>query len=235
MKLIKILPNFLTLLNGICGCIAIIFIFGDRLTTIGTNYEIALVLVLIGAILDFLDGYIAKILNARSKIGIQLDSLSDLITFSLAPSFLVYDFFQNMSTEYELLPFFSFLIIPFSMVRLARFNTLPAKSYFLGLPTPANGLFFMGLPFLSIDFQPLLFVFVVIVSCFLLVSNIKFESFKKDFNKKNKNFFYITFLILSSLAFVCFVIYEVSLLNLVSATIIIYVLSSLLFNAYKAF
>jgi len=119
------------------------------LSFINSAYHSALVLVLIGAVLDFLDGYLAKLLNAKSKIGVQLDSMSDLITFSLTPSILIYDLLQNQSPNFEYTPFFAFFILIFSMIRLARFNTLPTKSYFLGLPTPANGVFFMGLPFIS--------------------------------------------------------------------------------------
>ena len=148
MKLIKILPNFLTILNALCGCIAILCIFNDNLSFFNSAYHSALVLVLLGALLDFLDGYLAKLLNAKSKIGVQLDSMSDLITFSLTPSILIYDLLQNQSPNFEFTPFFAFFILIFSMIRLARFNTLPSKSYFLGLPTPANGVFFMGIPFM---------------------------------------------------------------------------------------
>ena len=148
---------------------------------INSAYHSALVLVLIGAVLDFLDGYLAKLLNAKSKIGVQLDSMSDLITFSLTPSILIYDLLQNQSPNFEYTPFFAFFILIFSMIRLARFNTLPTKSYFLGLPTPANGVFFMGLPFISFSIDSTVVVITIIISSFLLVSNIKFESFKKDF------------------------------------------------------
>ena len=145
MKLIKILPNFLTILNGLCGTFAILAISMDMLT----HFQI-LCLVLFGALLDFLDGYFANILNVKSKIGAQLDSLSDLITFSLVPSFFIFDFLQSKTDHIDIIPFLFLLIVPFSMLRLARFNTLPSKSYFLGLPTPANCIFFMGIPFFGI-------------------------------------------------------------------------------------
>ena len=235
MKLIKILPNFLTILNALCGCIAILCIFNDKLSFINSAYHSALVLVLIGAVLDFLDGYLAKLLNAKSKIGVQLDSMSDLITFSLTPSILIYDLLQNQSPNFEFTPFFAFFILIFSMIRLARFNTLPSKSYFLGLPTPANGVFFMGIPFISFSIKPIIIVITIIISSFLLVSNIKFESFKKDFTKTNKGYFYILLFILILSAVICFFIYQIDIFNLVSLAILIYIFSSMLFNFYKSF
>ena len=235
MKLIKILPNFLTILNALCGCIAILCIFNDNLSFFNSAYHSALVLVLLGALLDFLDGYLAKLLNAKSKIGVQLDSMSDLITFSLTPSILIYDLLQNQSPNFEFTPFFAFFILIFSMIRLARFNTLPSKSYFLGLPTPANGVFFMGIPFMSFSIEPIIIVVTIIVSSFLLVSNIKFESFKKDFTITNKGYFYILLFILILSTVICFFIYQIDIFNLVSLAILIYMFSSLLFNFYKSF
>ena len=100
MKLIKILPNFLTILNGLCGTLAILGISMN----LGSPFQI-LCLVLTGALFDFFDCYFAKILNVKSKIGAQLDSLSDLITFSLVPSFFIFDFLQGKSNELDFLPF----------------------------------------------------------------------------------------------------------------------------------
>ena len=202
---------------------------------INSAYHSALVLVLIGAVLDFLDGYLAKLLNAKSKIGVQLDSMSDLITFSLTPSILIYDLLQNQSPDFEYTPFFAFLILIFSMIRLARFNTLPTKSYFLGLPTPANGVFFMGLPFISFSIDSTVVVIIIIISSFLLVSNVKFESFKKDFTKTNKVYFYILLFVLILSAILCLFIYQIDIFNLVSLAVLIYIFSSLLFNFYKSF
>ena len=229
MKLIKILPNLLTILNGFCGTLAILGISMG----IGTQIQL-LCLVLIGAMLDFFDGYFAKILNVKSKIGAQLDSLSDLITFSLVPSFFIFDFLQSKTIEIELLPFISLLIVPFSMIRLARFNTLPSKPYFLGLPTPANGIFFMGIPFLSFEISSELLIIIIIFACFLLVSNIKLESLKDSNQIFNKNIFYVIvafFLIFSASTLF---IYNFSLLNMISLSVVIYLFSSLIFNVYKS-
>ena len=161
--------------------------------------------------------------------------MSDLITFSLTPSILIYDLLQNQSPNFEYTPFFAFFILIFSMIRLARFNTLPTKSYFLGLPTPANGVFFMGLPFISFSIDSTVVILTIIISSFLLVSNLKFESFKKDFTKTNKVYFYILLFVLILSAILCLFIYQIDIFNLVSLAVLIYIFSSLLFNFYKSF
>ena len=228
MKLIKILPNFLTILNGFCGILAILAISLNFLT----QFQI-LCLVLLGAILDFLDGYIANIFNVRSKIGAQLDSFSDLITFSIVPSFFIFHFLQNKTVELEFLPFLTLIIIPFSMFRLARFNTLPSRSYFNGLPTPANGIFFMGIPFMSFEISSKLLVLILILSCFLLVSNFKLESFKKTSEYQSKNFFYIIIIVFLVSSALTLFIFDYSILNMISLSVVIYIFSSLIFNLYK--
>ncbi len=228
MKLIKILPNFLTILNGFCGILAILAISLNFLT----QFQI-LCLVLLGAILDFLDGYIANIFNVRSKIGAQLDSFSDLITFSIVPSFFIFHFLQNKTVELEFLPFLTLIIIPFSMFRLARFNTLPSRSYFNGLPTPANGIFLMGIPFISFEISSKLLILILILSCFLLVSNFKLESFKKTSENQSKNFFYIIIIVFLVSSALTLFIFDYSILNMISLSVVIYIFSSLIFNLYK--
>ncbi len=234
MKLIKILPNFLTILNGFCGCLAILFIIENESFGYNHGYQLALLLVLLGGMFDYLDGYFADILNAKSKIGLHLDSLSDLITFSLTPAFLMYDFFQNQSSDLHFLPLISLLIIPFSMIRLARFNSLPSKSYFLGLPTPANGIFFIGIPFLSFDIKLEYFSIIILSFCFLMISNIKFESFKKSTDRRSKKIFYLILILLLTISFISIVFNNINLLNMVSITVIIYVISSILFTVYRS-
>lgn len=228
MKLIKILPNFLTILNGFCGILAILAISLNFLTQLQILY-----LVLLGAILDFIDGYIANIFNVRSKIGAQLDSFSDLITFSIVPSFFIFHFLQNKTVELEFLPFLTLIIIPFSMFRLARFNTSPSRSYFNGLPTPANGIFFMGIPFISFEISSKLLILILILSCFLLVSNFKLESFKKTSENQSKNFFYIIIIVFLVSSALTLFIFDYSILNMISLSVVIYIFSSLIFNLYK--
>ena len=136
--------------------------------------------------------------------------------------------------EIEFLALISFLIVPFSMIRLARFNNLPSKTYFLGLPTPANGVFFMGIPFLTFEISIYFFSIIIFLSCVLLVSNIKFESFKSiETNIKKVFFLFFILIMLGVIAFIYVKSY--SYLNLVSASVVVYVISSLSFNLYKAF
>ena len=198
------------------------------------GYQLALFLVILGGVFDYLDGYLAGFLNAKSKIGLHLDSLSDLITFSLAPAFLMYDFFQSQLDKLDFLPLISLLIIPFSMIRLARFNSLPSKSYFLGLPTPANGIFFIGIPFLSIDIKLEYLAIIILCFCFLMISNIKFESFKKSTERRSKKTFYLILTFLLTISFVSIIFNSISLLNMVSITILTYILSSILFTIYRS-
>ncbi len=198
------------------------------------GYQLALFLVILGGVFDYLDGYLAGLLNAKSKTGIHLDSLSDLITFSLAPAFLIYDFFQSQLDKFDFLPLISLLIIPFSMIRLARFNSFPSKSYFLGLPTPANGIFFIGIPFLSIDIKLEYLAIIILCFCFLMISNIKFESFKKSTERRSKKIFYLILTFLLTVSFISIIFNSISLLNMVSITILTYILSSILFTIYRS-
>tara|TARA_B100001057_G_scaffold128963_1_gene128033 strand:- start:1252 stop:1842 length:591 start_codon:yes stop_codon:yes gene_type:complete len=144
-------------------------------------------------ILDFMDGYIARKLNAKSEIGLHLDSLADMISFGLVPGIILYNLFLNApsssvgSISSSFIPFMGFLITLCSAYRLAKFNTLKSNSkYFKGLPTPANTLLIYSFSIISsdngvisgiiLDYNVL--VFITIISGFLLVSNLKLLSFK---------------------------------------------------------
>ncbi len=156
------LPNLLTLLNLICGCFSIAFAFQFQ-------FDAVLILVLMGVLLDFLDGLTARLLNAESNFGKQLDSLSDIVTSGVVPGIVVYQLFKlsgNRVIDYDLnlylspifnldlvftispIAFIAFLITLGSAVRLAKFNTIDYTDEFEGLPTPANALFFVSLPIL---------------------------------------------------------------------------------------
>jgi CDP-diacylglycerol--serine O-phosphatidyltransferase len=141
------IPNFVTILNLLSGSVSIVFAFEGNL--ILSAWFIA-----ISAIFDFLDGLLARLLNARSEVGLQLDSLADVISFGLAPAMLVYQMMQtsfNVPFAYfsgqNLIAFSAFLIAAFSALRLAKFNVDDSQQdSFLGLPTPADALFFASLP-----------------------------------------------------------------------------------------
>lgn len=143
----KHIPNFITLLNLFSGSIAIVFAFKGNLMLSSWFIGFA-------AIFDFLDGMSARLLNAKSAIGLQLDSLADVISFGLAPSFIVYQLMlQSYNAPFiyfndvNITAFAAFVIPAFSALRLAKFNIDENQtSSFIGLPTPADALFFASLP-----------------------------------------------------------------------------------------
>ena len=175
----KHIPNTITCLNLISGCIATYFAFqGDS--------RLALLFIVIGAVFDFFDGMVARLLHVSSPIGKELDSLADDITFGFAPSAIV---FEYLRPETVLLPFLVFVMAAFSALRLAKFNLDERQALgFIGLPTPANALFWGALvvgagewmktaPFIGPNLS-LVILAGVFVSCYLLVSEIPMFALK---------------------------------------------------------
>lgn len=144
MKLKNHIPNFITCLNLMTGCISVYFAFSGNLVA-------ASLLILLAAIFDFLDGFAARLLNAYSEIGVDMDSLADVISFGFAPAAILFIFMdENMGTlapavrdsALGLLPYCAFIVPALSAVRLARFNHDEGQRVeFKGLATPANALF----------------------------------------------------------------------------------------------
>lgn len=152
----KHIPNFLTCLNLLCGCIAIILIFQNEFTT-------AAYLVFAAAVIDFFDGFAARILRAYSAIGKDLDSLADMVTFGVVPGLMMYALFLKYDLKVmeaisdthivigsgSYVQYFSLIISVFSALRLAKFNNDTRQSEsFIGLPTPANAMLICSLPFI---------------------------------------------------------------------------------------
>ncbi len=179
----KHIPNTITCLNLISGCIATYWAFhGD--------YQLALLFIVIGAVFDFFDGMSARLLHVSSDIGKELDSLADDITFGFAPSAIVFSFLSSFHIHLPLVPFLAFVIAAFSALRLAKFNLDERQTLgFIGLPTPANALFW-GALIVSLDMQtwfepyqqPSYWLYIVLalipVSCWLLVSEIPMFALK---------------------------------------------------------
>ncbi|HER08071.1 MAG TPA: CDP-diacylglycerol--serine O-phosphatidyltransferase [Bacteroides sp.] len=145
------IPNLLTLLNLVCGTTALVF-------TMQGQWKIAVYLLLAASLLDFLDGFLARLLGAYSETGKQLDSLADMVTFGVVPTLFIYLIFQRLFSApaaggYSPAQFLqwiilgSALLVPvFSAIRLARFNLQEnGTAFFRGLPTPAHALFWTGL------------------------------------------------------------------------------------------
>ena len=146
----------------------------------------ALLFIVIGAVFDFFDGMVARLLHVSSPIGKELDSLADDITFGFAPSAIV---FEYLRPETELLPFIVFIMTAFSALRLAKFNLDERQALgFIGLPTPANALFWGSLiagagewmktaPFVGPNLS-LVILAGVFISCYLLVAEIPMFALK---------------------------------------------------------
>jgi len=186
----KHIPNTITCLNLISGCIATYWAFQS-------DYQLALLFIVIGAIFDFFDGMTARLLHVSSPIGKELDSLADDITFGFAPSAIVFSYLQhNMAvansslfTLHFSLPYLTFIMAAFSALRLAKFNLDERQALgFIGLPTPANALFWGSLivgagdwmkeaPFIGSNLS-LVILAGVFISCWLLVCEIPMFALK---------------------------------------------------------
>lgn len=141
----KNIPNTITCCNLVSGCAATVFALDYRA-------EMALLFIIIGAVFDFFDGMSARLLHVSSPIGKELDSLADDITFGLAPAAMVYAFLDTMtypaalSSLSRFIPYSAFLMAAFAALRLAKFNLDERQTTsFIGLPTPANALFWGSL------------------------------------------------------------------------------------------
>ena len=136
------IPNALTCGNLLCGCVGVVEAFHN-------NLLLSCVLIGIALILDFFDGFLARLLHASSPIGKDLDSLADMVTFGLLPSIIMYQLL--MQSIPDLLGIWkahpAFIIAVFSAIRLAKFNNDPRQSdSFIGVPTPANAMLIASLP-----------------------------------------------------------------------------------------
>lgn len=131
MRIKKYIPDTVTLLNLLSGaCACILAMWGQ--------YFPAFLFIVAAACFDFLDGWCARMLNAYSDLGKQLDSLSDLISFGLAPALLFFNWYLNAGHKYTAFAYFALLLVAFAAVRLAKFNIDERQSVdFIGLPTPA--------------------------------------------------------------------------------------------------
>lgn len=199
-ELKKHIPNGLTSLNLLLGCFAIVQALNGSLYT-------AAYLIAGAAILDFFDGFIARLLHAQSEIGKQLDSLADVVSFGVAPGFIFYQFAGSCMQQdsFCITPYFSFLIPVFSAIRLAKFNIDTRQTEgFIGLPTPANALFFASIPFVAdtyLNLQPIMQTHVFLralplLSSYLLTSEIRMLALKfKSFGIKENLTRYIVILV----------------------------------------
>lgn len=139
------IPNLFTMLNLFSGCVALIMVSYS-------DFESAFFFVCLGIFFDFFDGFFARKFNVAGPLGVQLDSLADMITSGVVPGFTMYALlvFTQNENSFKYLPFIGFVITLGACYRLAKFNIDTRQSdSFIGLPTPANALFIMSLPLIT--------------------------------------------------------------------------------------
>ena len=183
----KHIPNTITCLNLISGCIATFWAFN-------AEFQLALLFIIIGAVFDFFDGMMARLLHVSSPIGKELDSLADDITFGFAPSAVVFSYLsmaavtggaQLTGITLHFIPYLAFIMAAFSALRLAKFNLDERQALgFIGLPTPANALFWSSL-IVGVGDSMVLYPYTLwivlaamLLSCYLLVSEIPMFALK---------------------------------------------------------
>ena len=243
MSIKKHIPNTLTWLNLFAGLCALIHAFNG-------NYAEAFSLVCLGIFFDFWDGFLARALNAQSPIGLQLDSLADMVTSGVVPGLIVYKMLgdiQENQAQYTLtedtyymgvVPYLGFLITLGSCYRLANFNVDERQTdSFIGLPTPANALWICSLPiileetggdgfifeFLS---NPFVLVIIAFLSAFLLNAEIPLFSLKAKAFTWEKSKIQIIFLGLAAVLLVSLQFLAIPLV------ILLYVLLSVVNNKF---
>ena len=199
----KYVPNLITLSNLFCGTVAIVF-------AVRGTIDWAALFVAIGIFLDFFDGFFARLLHVKSEMGLQLDSLADMVTSGVVPGIVMFQLLNNstyvLQTEETfamLLPYVGFLITLASAYRLANFNIDTRQtSGFIGLPTPANTMFILSLP-LILQYQPTelfdsllhnmwVLLGITLLSAYLLNAEIALFALKfSDYSFKNNALKYV--------------------------------------------
>lgn len=221
MNPIKHIPNALTCLNLLSGCIGIVYILEGQ--TVPAAY-----FVWAACIFDFFDGFAARWLKVSSAIGKELDSLADMVSFGVLPSVMVYSIIKG-GTHITWLPYVAFIIAVFSALRLAKFNIDERQTTsFIGVPTPANALFLTALPFLpeslaAFVLQPTVLIIICLVFSLLLVAELelfalKFKNFAWQGNEIRFTFLLVAVLVVvvlqkASLPFIILLYILVSLLQ----------------------
>ncbi|MBX3240647.1 MAG: CDP-alcohol phosphatidyltransferase family protein [Chitinophagaceae bacterium] len=249
----KHIPNLFTLLNLFFGCLAIIVILQSGITLVNTeaggqmmsmpeHIFLASLFIGLAAVIDFLDGFVARLFNAQSEMGKQLDSLADVVSFGVAPGLIIYQFLrlsvarQEDGLDASVAWLYPALLIPCAAAwRLARFNIDETQTYsFRGVPVPAVGLVVASLPlvFWSMETPELINLFlnkwvwyaVIVALCYLMVSNVPIISLKfKDYTVKNN----LPKLLLAAIAIVLAILFKWAAVPLI---FISYILLSLLFK-----
>ena len=233
------IPNLFTMLNLFSGCIALVMVSNF-------DFENAFFFVCLGIFFDFFDGFFARKFGVAGPLGVQLDSLADMVTSGVVPGYVMYQMLasgrnplvMNMEWYYVLFPFLGFIITLGACYRLAKFNIDERQSdSFIGLPTPANALFFTSLPLIGVflyqnfeiafSYNKWLLLGLTLLSAYVMNAEIPL------FSLKIKNFSFakyklqVFFLAVSVLMLVFLQILAVPLI------IVLYVILSVLDNILK--
>ncbi|MBO5245041.1 MAG: CDP-diacylglycerol--serine O-phosphatidyltransferase [Selenomonadales bacterium] len=218
----KYIPNLVTMLNLVFGMFAI-------LATLDGNYDCAVWCIICATIADGMDGRVARYLNETSELGKELDSLCDLVSFGVAPAVLAYSFQLH---EYG---WIGYLVAAFfaacGAFRLARFNvnTDVVKGYFMGVPIPAGGCVLASFIYMGIHLDAWMFLALVILFGYLMVSTVKYP----DFKGKGETFGKVPAVIAALVGLYILVTYSNSILFVVFFTYILFGLLNLGFSAFK--
>jgi CDP-diacylglycerol--serine O-phosphatidyltransferase len=218
------IPNFITCLNLLFGCIAIVFVFQNRPAD-------ASWMIVYAAVADFFDGFAARLLKVHSPIGKELDSLADVVSFGVAPGMIIFHLIGTHPFDW-----IGLLVPIFAAIRLAKFNVDTRQTYyFIGLPSPANALLIAAFPLIinhdlywhsvyysNVTFTIWFFAAIAVVCSAMMVSEIKLFSLKlKDTSWNNNKTRYI-FLLLS---LICFLLLSFTAVPII---LLLYVILSLL-------
>ena len=220
MQIKRIIPNSLTCANLLCGSVAVFMATQNA-------FLLAFALIIAGAIFDFCDGASARLLKCPSPIGVELDSLADVITFGLAPAMLLMCYLKPIIGWWSLI---ALLMAAFSALRLAKFNIDERQTTsFIGLATPPNAIFWASLVcwLSSIELPtwvPWILLIGSLISCYLLVSEIPFFSFKSAGKDTNRLviFAFGSCFILGSCCTVAFIEHQLSIATLGGALCILW-------------
>jgi CDP-diacylglycerol--serine O-phosphatidyltransferase len=243
-RIISHIPNLITSLNIVSGVLAIIFAIDGHLIWAGVFISAA-------AIFDFLDGFMARLLNAYSEVGKQMDSLGDVVSFGVAPgailfTLLEFSLFGENQPIYEIeanwyqwmILFSAFLVPVFGAIRLARFNANPVdEPFFRGLPIPANGLLWaaLGLMLEMPEYHDVLEIIystknLVVMGIFMsgmMVINMPMFTLKPKSLGLGENWYRYLFLAVSLVLLIAFSFYGIALI------IFLYILLNVVFYLFK--
>ena len=213
MHLKQHIPNAITCGNLVSGCLSILFLTHNMPVK-------AAIMIFVAGLFDFLDGFAARLLHAHSPIGADLDSLSDVVSFGVAPGFIMYwlmsrsfDLPQWCIAGINMLPCLAFLLPVFSAIRLAKFNIdSTQKTTFRGIPAPGMAIFIASLPLALSQVHHLkdgvlsywVCLGIALIFSFMMVSRLRFFSFKMKSAKWNGNEVRWIFLLVTITSFVIF-------------------------------